>query len=76
MRKPVRHELGLVLGHGQVMSNDQVGNDFALTLELERLRLEALALIQRGLDLVADRILKLEAVSRLRVQVGSRGSPA
>ena len=46
MRKPVRRELGLglglVLGHGQVMFNDQVGR-------------EALALIQRGLDLVADR---------------------
>ena len=46
VRKPVRRELGLVmglvLGHGQVMFNDQVGR-------------EALALIQRGLDLVDDR---------------------
>ena len=42
VRKPVHRELGLALGHGQVMFNDQV----------ER---EALVLIQRGLDLVADR---------------------
>ena len=42
VRKPVHHELGLVLGHDQVMSNDQVGP-------------EVLALIQRDLDLVADR---------------------
>ena len=55
MRKPVRRELGLVLGHDQVMSNDQVGGNFALALELGRLGREALALIQRGLDLVADR---------------------
>ena len=55
VRKPIRGELGLVLGHGQVMSNDQVGDDFALALELGRLGREALALIQRGLDLVADR---------------------
>ena len=55
MHKPVRRELGLVLGHGQVMFNDQVGDDFALALELGRLEREMLALIQRGLDLVADR---------------------
>ena len=42
MRKPVRRELGLVLGYGLVMFNDQVGR-------------EVLALIQRGLDLVSDR---------------------
>ena len=36
------------------MSNDQVGDDFALALELGKLGREALALIQRGLDLVAD----------------------
>ena len=55
VRKPVRRELGLVLGYDQVMSNDQVGDDFALALELGRIGREALALIQRGLDLVADR---------------------
>ena len=36
------------------MSNDQVGDDFALALELGRLGREAFQLIQRGLDLVAD----------------------
>ena len=55
VRKPVRRELGLVLGHGHVMSNDQVGDDFALALELGGLEREALALIWRGLDLVAGR---------------------
>ena len=54
VRKPVRRQLGLVLGHGQVASNDQNGYDFALTLELGGLGREALAQIQRGLDLVAD----------------------
>ena len=49
--KPVHRELGLVLGHGQFISNDQVGNDFALALELGRLEREAFALIQRDLDL-------------------------
>ena len=37
------------------MSNNQVGDDFALTLELRRLEREALALTQRRLDLAADR---------------------
>ena len=37
------------------MSNDQVGDAFALALELRRLGREALALIQRDLDLAADR---------------------
>ena len=55
MHKPVRRELGLVLSHGRVMPNDQVGNDFVLTLELGRLGRKALALIQRGLDLVVNR---------------------
>ena len=55
VHKPVRRELELALGHGQVMSNDQVGDDFALALELGRFVREALALIQRGLDLAADR---------------------
>ena len=55
VRKPVRCELGLILGHGQVMSNDQVGDDFTLALELGRLGREAFSLIKRGLDLVADR---------------------
>ena len=45
VRQPVRRELGLVLVHGQVMSNDQVGDDFALAFELGRLGREALALI-------------------------------
>ena len=55
VRKPVYRELGLVLGHGQVMSNDQVRNDFALAFKVGRLGHETLALIQRGLDLVANR---------------------
>ena len=54
VRKSVCCELGLVLGHGQVVSNDYFGDDFALARELGRLGREALALIQRGLDLVAD----------------------
>ena len=55
VHKPVRRELGLIPGHGQVMSNDQVGADVAPALELGRLGREALALIQRSLDLAADR---------------------
>ena len=55
VHKPVHRELGLVLGHGQIVSNDQVGDDFALALELGRLGREALALIQRGLDLGVNR---------------------
>ena len=55
VRKPVRRELGLVLGHAHVISTDQVDDDFALALELGRLGREALVLIQRGLDLVANR---------------------
>ena len=35
-RKPVRREFGLVLGHGQVISNDQVSDNFVLALELGR----------------------------------------
>ena len=54
VHKSVRRELGLVLGHGQVISNDQVDDDFALALELGRLGREALALIQRGSDLAAN----------------------
>ena len=42
VRKPVRRELELVLGHDQVMCNDQVGRG-------------AFALIQRGLDVMVDR---------------------
>ena len=53
--KPVRREFRLVLGHGQVISNDQVSDDFVLALKLGRFRREALALVQRGLDLVANR---------------------
>ena len=51
VQKPVRHELGLVLGRGQVMLNDQVDNDSAFALEFGRYGRDALALIQRGLDL-------------------------
>ena len=54
VHKPVRRELGLVLGRSQVIPNDQVGKDFVF-LELRRHGREALALIQRGLDLAADR---------------------
>ena len=53
--KPVRREFGLVLGHGQVISNDQVNDDFVLALKLGKFRREALALVQCGLDLVANR---------------------
>ena len=55
VHKLVHRELWLFLGHGQVMGKEKVGNDFALALELGRLGREALALIQRGLDLVVDR---------------------
>ena len=51
VHEPVRSELELTLGHGQVMSDDQVGDDFAFTLKLRRVERKALALIQRGLDL-------------------------
>ena len=60
MRKPVRREFGLVLGHSQVMSNDQVNDDFTLALELGGFGHEALALIQCGLDLVTDHDQSLE----------------
>ena len=55
MGKPVRRKFGLVLGHGQVISNDQVRDDFVLALKLGRFGREALALVQRGLDLEANR---------------------
>ena len=64
VRKPVRREFGLVLGHGQVISNDQVNDDFALALELGGFGREALALIQCGLDLVTDRDKSLERYLR------------
>ena len=54
VHKQVRRELGLVLGRSQVIPNDQVGKDFVF-LELGRHGREALALIQRGLDLADDR---------------------
>ena len=60
VRKPVRREFGLVLGHGQVISNDQVSDNFVLVLELGRFGREAFALIQRGLDLPTDRDHSLE----------------
>ena len=59
-RKPVRREFGLVLGHGQVVSNDQVSDNFVLVLELGRFGREAFALIQCGLDLATDRDQSLE----------------
>ena len=49
----VRSEVGLVLGHDQVRPYDQVGDDFALALELRRLRHEALALVKHDLHLAA-----------------------
>ena len=55
MREPVRSELGLVLDHYQIMPYDQVGDNFSLALELWRLEREALALVERSLDLAADR---------------------
>ena len=58
--KPVRREFGLVLGHGQVISNDQVSDNFVLALELGRFVREAFALIQCGLDLATDHDQRLE----------------
>ena len=55
VHEPVRSELGLVLGHGQVTPYYQIGDELALALELQRLGREALALVKRGLDLAADR---------------------
>ena len=59
-RKPVRREFGLVLGHGQVISNDQVSDNFVLALELGRFVREAFVLIQYRLDLATDRDQRLE----------------
>ena len=56
--------LGWFLGHGQVISNDKVDDDFALALELGRFGREALALIQCGLDLVTDRYQSLDRYLR------------
>ena len=56
--------LGWFLGHGQVISNDQVDDDFALALEPGGFGHEALALIQCGLDLVTDRDQSLERYLR------------
>ena len=53
--KPVHSEFGLVLDHIQVMPNDQVSDDFAFALKLGRLGRKGLALMQRSLDLAADR---------------------
>ena len=61
VRKQVRREFGLFfLGHGQVISNDQVDDDFTLALELGGFGRGALALIQCDLDLVTDRDQNLE----------------
>ena len=59
-RKPVRRGFGLVLVHGQVISNDQVSDNFVLALELGRFGHEVFALIQCGLDLATDRDQGLE----------------
>ena len=59
-RKPVRCEFGLVLGHDQVISNDEVSDNFVLALELGRFVREAFAIIQCGLDLATDRDQRLE----------------
>ena len=64
MRRPVRREFGLVLGHGQVISNDQVSDDFTLALEMGGFGREALAMIQCGLELVTDRDQSLERYLR------------
>ena len=56
--------LGWFLGHGQVISNDQADDDFALALELGEFGREALTLIQCGLDLVTDRDQSLERYLR------------
>ena len=64
MRKLVHREFGLVLGHGQVISNDQVSDDFTLALELEEFGLEALALFQCCLHLVTDCDRSLERYLR------------
>ena len=55
MREPVRRELALVLGHGQVMLNAQVGDDFTPAHELLRLRCKGLAMVSRDFDLAVDR---------------------
>ena len=76
VRKPVCRELGLFLGHGQVMSNDQVGDDFALALELGKLGRKALVLIQRGFRPRGRSLSVLGAGFGLSVQVVPRGSLA
>ena len=60
VRKPVRREFELVLGHGQVKSNDQVSDNFVLALELGRFGREALTLIHCVLNLATDRDQSLE----------------
>ena len=69
MRKPVHREFGLVLGHDQVISNDQVRHDFALALELAEFGREALAFIQCGLGLVTDCDRSVRAVPRVLLVV-------
>ena len=54
MREPVRRELALVLGDGQVMVNAQVGDDIVPAHELLRLRGKGLALVKHDFDLAAD----------------------
>ena len=60
MCKPVRRKFGLVLGHGEVISNDQVRGDLVLVLRLERFGYEALALVPRDLDLETNRYRSCE----------------
>ena len=64
VRKPIRREFGLVLGHSHIISNEQVNDDFALALELGGFRREALALIRCGVDLVTDHDQSLERYLR------------
>ena len=60
MCKPVRRKFGLVLGHGEVISNDQVRGDLVLVLRLERFGYEALALVPRDLDHETNRYRSCE----------------
>ena len=60
MCKPVRRKFGLVLGHGEVISNDQVRGDLVLVLRLEIFGYGALALVPRDLDLETNRYRSCE----------------
>ena len=60
MCKPVRRRFRLVLGHGEVISNDQVRGDLVLVLRLERFGYGAVALVPRDLDLETNRYRSCE----------------